>query len=140
MKELVTYDFVNQWEQYIMRGVHIKVFDYAGHVISDEFASPYMNSPTVADMFNKKAKVFWYRKLELIWPKCIQEYFLTDSQEHLESGEIVWIRCPPWDSSMDQELAFKNYEMHHGSDDDFFYKRFGVQKYQGFEVQLQTVW
>lgn len=54
-----------------MRGVHLKIFNYDGNVINDEFASPYMNSHSIPDIYAKKAKIFWYRKIDLVWPKCL---------------------------------------------------------------------
>jgi hypothetical protein len=56
--------------------------------------------------------------------------------DDFETMEVIWIRCPPWDSNSDEETQRANKELHEGSDDDYFFKRFNVQKYQGFEVQL----
>jgi hypothetical protein len=72
MMEMLYYDYVTQWDLYIMRGVHIKVFNYGGVVLSDEFESPQYNEQDVHKMMTSDKKIFWYKRLEHIWPKCLQ--------------------------------------------------------------------
>jgi hypothetical protein len=50
--------------EHIKRGVHIKIFDLDGHVISDEYASPYLGTLSEEQILAKESKLFWYRKSE----------------------------------------------------------------------------
>lgn len=141
-----------QFAEHINRGLHIKIFDLDGRVISDEYASPYLGSHSAEEIYAKESKIFWYRKSQQMWPKCIQDYLLSadpsahwgnelrSEKEFFEITEVEWIRCPPWNKDMDKVKGAENYAWHQGSKDDYFYKFFNVEKFSGFEVQIQVIW